>query len=165
MSLHHIGDEVGALRVVRDLLSATGLIAIAELTDPTRVLADELDIGRPGFVERLGAAGAAWYADMRDGLANSVESSDVPSMLIEAGFEVLGQRTVRQRLDPPLSDDARRVAHGELLRARAQFGERLDADDLSTLDVICDDNDPGGAVHRDDLFIASSRQIVIARPA
>jgi SAM-dependent methyltransferase len=165
MSLHHIGDEVGALRVLRVLLSPAGLIAIAELAEPTRLLADDLDIGRPGFVERLDAAGAAWYADMRHGLPDTVESSDVPSMLVAAGFEVVGQRTARQRVDPPLDDDARRVAQGELWRARAQFGARLDADDLRTLDIICDESDGRGAMHRDDLFIACSSQIVIARRA
>jgi hypothetical protein len=115
-------------------------------------------------VERLNAAGSAWFADMRHGLAGSVESNDVPSMLGAAGFEVLGQRTARARLEPPLNDDARRVAHGELLRARAQLSERLDVDDLRTLDILCDEDDPRGARHRHDLFIASSCQIVIARP-
>jgi SAM-dependent methyltransferase len=163
MSLHHIGDEVGALRVLRTLLSSTGLIAIAELADPTRLLPDVLDIGPPGFVGRLDAAGAAWFADMRHGLAGSVESADVPSMLAAAGFEVLGHRLARERLDPPLSDDARRAAHGELLRARAQLADRLDDDDRETLDILCDAEDPRAVVHRRDLFMASSRQIVVAR--
>jgi SAM-dependent methyltransferase len=163
MSLHHIGDEVGALRVLRAVLSSTGLIAIAELAEPTRLLPDALDIGRPGFVDRLDAAGAAWFADMRHGLAGSVESADVPSMLAAAGFEILGRRIAHDRLDPPLSDDARRAAHGELLRARAQLADRLGADDRETLDILCDPDDPRGAVHRRDLVMASSRQIVVAR--
>lgn len=32
------------------------------------------------------------------------------------------------------------------------------------LDILCDEDDPRGARHRHDLFIASSCQIVIARP-
>ncbi len=167
MSLHHIGDEVGALRVLRDLLRPTGLLAIAEMADQTLVLPDDLDldVGRSGFLDRLAAAGEAWFADMRHGLADAVQSSDVPAMVAAAGFEIVGQRVARERLDPPLSDDARRVAHGELLRSRTQFGDRLDADDLHTLDILCDEDDPRGAMHRADLFMAASRQVVIARPA
>ena len=165
MSLHHIGDEVGALRVLRDLLSPSGLIVIAEVADPTRVLPDEFDIARPGLADRLDAVGAAWFADMRSGLSDSVESGDLSSMLVAAGFEVLDERIVRLRVDSPLSDDARRVASGELRRMRAQFGERLDADDRHALDILCDPNDESGAVHRGDLFLSASCQIVIARPA
>ena len=165
MSLHHIGDEVGALRVLRDLLSPSGLIVIAEVADPTRVLPDEFDIARPGLADRLDAVGAAWFADMRSGLSDSVESGDLSSMLVAAGFEVLDERIVRLRVDSPLSDDARRVASGELRRMRAQFGERLDADDRHALDILCDPNDESGAVHCGDLFLSASCQIVIARPA
>ena len=164
MSLHHIGDEVGALRVLRDLLSPSGLIAIAEVADPTRVLPDDLDIARPGLADRLDAVGAAWFADMRAGLSDSVESDDVSSMLVAAGFEVLDERIVRQRFDAPLTEAARHVAQGELRRIRAQLGERLDADDRHTLDILCDPNDERGTVHRRDLFLSASCQIVIARP-
>jgi SAM-dependent methyltransferase len=164
MSLHHIGDEVGVLRVLRRLLSPSGLIAIAELADPTRLLPDEIDLGRPGLAERLGATGAAWFAEMRHGLPDSVESSDLPSMLAAAGFEVIGERVAHERFDPPLSDDARRVACGELVRARAQLGDRLDGDDRHALDILCDEDDPRGAMHRADLFMAASRRIVIGRP-
>ena len=164
MSLHHVGDQVAALRVLRHRLLPTGLLAIAELADPTHVLPDELEVGRPGLVERLRAAGAAWFADMRHGLPGSVESDDLPSMLDAAGFVVIGQRVARQRLDPPLTDDARRVAHDELLRARAQFGDRLDPDDVHTLDILCDEHDRRGAMQRADLFMAVSQQIVLARP-
>ena len=165
MSLHHIGDEVGALRLLRDLLSPSGLIAIAEMADPTRVLPDDLDIARPGLADRLDAVGAAWFADMRAGLTDSVESKKVMSMLTSAGFEVIDERVVRQRFDAPLTEAARHVAHGELRRMRAQFGERLDSDDLHSLDILCDPSDERGALHRRDLFLLASCQIVIARPA
>jgi SAM-dependent methyltransferase len=75
MALHHIGDEVTSLRVLRQLLDPYGLIAIAELGEPMRVLPDDLDVGRPGLVERLDSAGATWFADMREGLTDSVPST------------------------------------------------------------------------------------------
>jgi SAM-dependent methyltransferase len=164
MSLHHVGDEVGVLRVLRGLLASGGLIAIAEMAEPTRLLPADLDVGRPGLVERLDAAAASWFGDMRHGLAGSVDSSDFSSMLGATGFDVVGLRIARHRIDAPLSADARQVAQGELQRVRAQLGERLEADDERTLDILCDEDDPRGAMRRPDLFMESSRQIFIARP-
>jgi len=164
MSLHHMGDEVASLRVLRDLLDPHGLIAIAELAEPMRVLPDDLDLGRPGLLDRLDRAAAKWFAEMRKGLTDSIPSTDLPSMLGSAGLAVVDTRVARERLDAPLSGDARRFALGHLRRIRAQLDECLDADDLHTLDVLCDVDDPRSVVHRPDALIAASRQIVIARP-
>ena len=165
MSLHHVGDEVRALRALHAVLDPHGLVAIAEFGDPTRVLPDDLDVGRPGFAERLDRAGAAWFARMRGGLTDSVPSASLPSMLASAGFEMVFDRLVHVRLDAPLSDDARRFAQGYLHRSRDQFAEHLDDDDRQTLAVLASDDDPRGVMRRPDVLIAASQQIVIARRA
>ena len=74
MSLHHVGDEVASLRLLCELLDPHGLIAIAELAEPMRVLPDGLDLGRAGLVDRLDHAWATWFAGMREGLPDSVPS-------------------------------------------------------------------------------------------
>jgi SAM-dependent methyltransferase len=163
MSLHHVGDEVASLRALRDLLEPHGVIAIAELGEPTRMLPDNLDLGRPGLIERLDSAGATWFTHMRDGLPDSVPSTDLPSMVAAAGLTVIGSRLARVRLNAPLDDAGRRVAAGSLRRAREQFDEYLDDDDRHTLDVLVDPDDLRGIMHRPDVFIDSSRQIVVAR--
>jgi len=163
MSLHHVGDEIAALRLLGDLLDPGGIIAIAEVADPLRVVPDDLDIGRPGLVDRLHAAGANWFADMRDGLLGSVASTDLRTMLAAAGLEVAGSRLARQRFDPPLSDAARRLALGHLRRTREQLADNLDGEDLHTLDVLVDTEDPRSVMHRADLFAEASREIVLAR--
>ena len=162
MSLHHVGDEVTALRVLRDLLDPQGLIAIAELAEPMRVLPDDIDVGRPGLSDRLDSAGAKWFAEMREGLTDSIPSTELPSMLTAAGFAVVGSRLARERLDAPLSDDARRLVLGHLQRIRGR-DERLDDEDLHALDVLIDADDPRSVRHRLDTLIAASRHIVIAR--
>jgi hypothetical protein len=164
MSLHHVGDEVMALRLLGGLLEPSGLLAIAEMAEPMRLLPDDLGLGRPGLADRLEEAGATWFAEMRAGLPGSVPSADLPSMLAAAGLEVVGSRLARQRIDPPLGDDARRMAIGHLRRTRENLSDRLDEDDLSTLGVLIDADDPRSVTHRPDVFVASSRQIVIARP-
>lgn len=164
MSLHHVGDEVAALGVLRDLLGPSGLLAIAELAESTRLLPDDLDLGRPGLADRLDRAGAEWFAAMREGLPGSIPSADLAAMLMSAGLDVVSSRLARQRFDEPLADKARRVVLGHLRRARDHFGDRLDADDLQTLDVLTDPDDQRGVLHRSDLFLDSSRHILIARP-
>jgi SAM-dependent methyltransferase len=161
MSLHHVGDEVGLLRVLRGLLLPQGLIALAEIAEPMRVLPETLDVGRPGLAERLHDAGAKWFASMRDGLPGAVPSSDLPSMVAAAGFEVLDSRIARLSFDPPLSEDVRQMVLGHLRRTRRHLEELLDQDDLDAIDVLTDADDPRCVLRRSDVFVAASRAIVI----
>ena len=167
MALHHVGDEIAALGVLRDLLEPSGLLVIAEfpaLAETMRVLPDELDVGRPGLTERLESARAKWFAAMRHGLGSDGSSADLSAMLSSAGFEMVGSRLAHRRLDPPLPEDARRVVLGHLRQTRKHLDDYLDDEDLRTLDVLTDAEDPRSVVHRSDVYVASSRQIVIARP-
>jgi len=163
MSLHHIGDEVAALRVLHDLLDPAGVIAVAELAEPMRVLPDAVDVGPPGLAERLDRAGATWFAAMREGLTGAAASTDLASMLTSAGFDVVDSRIARQRFDAPVSNLARQVVVGHLRRARGQLEELLDGQDLHAIDVLTDEDDPRGVARRSDVFVAASRQIVVAR--
>jgi len=164
MSLHHVGDEVRALQVLRALVDPSGLLAVAEVAEPMRVLPDALDVGRPGLADRLHRAETEWFAAMRAGLADSVPSADLPSMLTAAGFDVVGSRVEVQRYDPPLSDTARQLVVERIRGARHQLEDLIDEDDRRALDVLGDGNDPRSAVHRADVFVAASRLIVVARP-
>ena len=148
MSLHHVGDEVGLLRVLHGLLEPQGVLAVAELAEPMRVLPEVLDVGRPGFAERFDRAGASWFAAMRDGLTDAVPSTDLSSMLTSAGFEVLSSRIAREYFDPPLSEVARQVVLGHLRRTRTQLDELLDDDDLRAIDVLVDADDRRGVMRR-----------------
>jgi len=164
MSLHHVGDEVAALRALREALVPDGLLAIAELGDPTRVLPDDLDIGPPGLADRLDKAGASWFAEMRAGLAGSSPATDLGSMLGAAGFTTVEDHLATLRLDPPLTPEGRRLAVEYLQRATTQLAAHLDEDDLDALVTLTDVDDPRSVVHRADLSIAASRRIVIGRP-
>ena len=164
MSLHHVGDQVGALRALGEHLGPGGLLAVAEMADPLRVLPDDVEVGRPGLIDRMEAAWRIWFASMRAGLSDSVASDDdLPTMLGAAGLEVLDSRIASKRFDPPLSEEGRQVAQHHLSRSRHQLGEHLDEDDLAALGVLADPDDPRGVMHRPDVFLAAWRQIAIAR--
>ncbi len=164
MSLHHVGDETAALAALRGALAPTGLLAIAEVAEPMRVLPDRLDVGRPGLGARIDEAEAEWFASMRAGLDGSVPSDDLAAMVAAAGFDVVGSRLARQRVDPPLAPDARQVAVSRIHRARQQLAGRIHPDDDEALAVLGDADDPRSVLHRPDVFVASSRRIVLARP-
>jgi hypothetical protein len=147
------GPDAPPVRRVLDIGSGPG-VGTCELA---------LDVGQPGLADRLDRAESNWFTAMRAGLFGSVPSTDLASMLTSAGFEVVGSWLARD-FDPPLSDAARQVVLARMRHARQQLDERLDDDDLRTLDVLSDPDDPRSAMHRADVFVASSRQIVVARP-
>jgi hypothetical protein len=91
-------------------------------------------------------------------------STGAPWPAIQCGVIVLNSAGCpdrsRERFDLPLSETALQVVLGRIHRARQQLDELLDDDDLRTLDVLSDANDPRGVTHRGDVFVTSSRQIV-----
>ncbi len=69
MVLHHVADELDALRRLRSLLAPGGLLVLLERDRPARVVPEGVELGRPGLWERLDAALEGWFADMRRALA------------------------------------------------------------------------------------------------
>ena len=153
------------MRALLDLLPPSGLIAIAEIADPMGVLPDRLDVGRPGLAQRLDRAGAEWFSALRHGLTEGAPTPNISAMLTSAGFDVIESRIARKRFDPPLSDATREAVLGHLRRMQKQLAELLDAGDLEAIDVLTDEDDPRGVLRRSDVFVAASREIIIARPA
>lgn len=163
MSLHHVGDEVAALRALHDIVTTGGLIVIAEMADPMRMLPADLGRGRPGLVDRLEHCWTTWFRDMRHGLDASVESEDVAAMITAAGFSVVDDRVARIRLQPPLTSELRAFVAQTLTRARSQLASMLDADDVEVIDELLDPGSALSIARRDDVFVEASRRIVIAR--
>jgi SAM-dependent methyltransferase len=163
-SLHHVGDEVAALREMRGALAPGGVLALAELAAPLRVLPDDLGVGRPGLADRIAAAGAEWFGSMRAGLPGSVASIDLPEMVTAAGFDVVGTRLAHCDYEAPLTEPARQLAVEHIRRARHQFEGYLDPDDLRTLDVLGDPDDPRSVDHRPDVVLRATRHLLVARP-
>jgi SAM-dependent methyltransferase len=161
-SLHHVGDEVAALQALRRMLSPGGLIAISELADPMRVLPEDVGIGQPGLADRVQAAGAGWFANMRHGLSGTVASTDLAAMVSDAGLEVIGDNVLRKRLDAPLSHEGCGLAVAYLTRIRLHLTGYLNDEDLATIDALLDPNSVHGVANRADVFIEASRRVVIA---
>lgn len=155
MVLHHIGDPVAALRELRSLLKPGGMLIVAEFGDPSRFLPDDVSVGRPGLGERLGDVdlSAAGFSDVS------------PDVIRAAGFDLVAERMVRVRRDPPLSEEARRVVRGYARRLSQLAEERLDLQDREALDVLIEEDSPLGIMRRQDVFLEVSRRIYVARAA
>ena len=162
MVLHHVGDEVAALRQVRRLLRPGGLLAVVEHGGGVRVLPADPDLGRPGLWERLDAAGEAWFRDMRADLPETTESGSYVDMLRLAGFSVLADELLTLELDPPLDERARHFANDYLLRTRRQLEPYADCADLKALDMLVDERASGSILRRDDALLSASRRFYVA---
>ncbi|HEX2578162.1 MAG TPA: methyltransferase domain-containing protein [Aquihabitans sp.] len=165
MSLHHVGDEVAALRAIHDVLVSGGLLALVEAAGPVRVLPSDVDLDRPGLWERIDAGWEAWFAAMRRDLPGATPSADHATMLRRAGFELVAQERLDLALDPPLDDRARRLAHRHLSWTRTQLASYAEEGDREVLDRLLDDADEASILRRGDARVQTSRRLVLARAA
>lgn len=174
MSLHHVGDVTAALRALGGALAPGGVLVVAEMADRLRYLPDDVDTERPGLIDRIDTAQAAWFASMRAGLTDHGQGHDAPTgagdddvidSLRAGGFDVLVDRVDREDYPAPLSELARRVAVVQVRRVREHVGETLDVDDRRVLDALGDEDDPRSLARRDDVSMSASRRIIIARVA
>ena len=163
MSLHHVGDELAALRQVHGLLAPSGIVALIERDAPTRVLPDGVDLGRPGLWERLDESWGDWFTDMRADLPDSCESADYPTMLIEAGFDVVADRVLSVTIGAPLDEAGRRFARRQVTQSRDKLDGRVDPADLRALDALLDEHAPDGIMRRDDVRISATRRLYVGR--
>ena len=167
MSLHHVGDEVAALRAMNDALRPGGLAVIAEFPPdegPMSILSASIEAEVPGLWPRLRVASGEWFAEMRASLPDSTSSRPLDKMISDAGFDLLRSQVERVHFDAPLSLPQRRVvAKLSVGLARRQLATHLAADDLAYLDALIDPNDSRSVHHRDDVSLDAAQLIVIAR--
>jgi SAM-dependent methyltransferase len=160
MVLHHVDDRVAVLTTIRQLLEPGGLVALIERAEPTRVLPDGVDLGRPGLWDRVDAAWSAWFAGA---MPVGAAGEDHRGLLEEAGFEHVVDHDLTLVLDPPLDDGARRFALRQVEGARRQLGEVADPADLAALAVLADETADGSILRRPDAMIRSRRHLYAGR--
>lgn len=156
-ALHHLTDPDRVLRRVYAALRPGGLFAVTEMDSFPRFLPDDIGLGRPGLEDRIAAAVTADRAERMPTFG-----TDWAPYLVRAGFVVEAERTFTVHLDPPLPGGTRRAAQLTLQRQREGLAERLDAEDLATLDTLVGDG-PAGVLRRDDLRVRAARPGWVAR--
>ncbi|OPC84554.1 SAM-dependent methyltransferase [Embleya scabrispora] len=162
--VHHLGDQQAALDALARVLRPGGMIAIAERGLSTRFLPRDIGIGRPGLQARLDAAHEDWFAELRAGLPGARAAvEDRPAMLARAGLVPTGTHSFLIDLPSPLDALPREHLHAELTHRRALLADRLDAQDLATLDALLDPDADTGILWRPDAFYLAATTIHTAR--
>lgn len=162
--VHHVGDQQDALNRLVRLLEPGGVLAIVEGGLPARWMPRDPGVGRPGLPERLDAATADRFSEMRAELPGSAAVlEDWPGMLRAAGLTDARSRTFLVDHPAPLADGPRGLVRRLLERQRAMLGDVLDADDVATLDRLLDPDDPLGVDRRADLFLLTAKTVHFGR--
>lgn len=153
MSLHHVADEVGALRALAGVMNPGGVIALVERGAPNRVLPD---LGDPGLAERLDAAYGEYFSHMRHTLPGEIESGDLAAMVEQAGLRVSSDAEEVVTHAPPLTADQRAFVAAWTGRTLHQLEDSLTASDLDLLRGFVADP------RRPDAPITIARRVLIA---
>ncbi|MFF8289838.1 class I SAM-dependent methyltransferase [Streptomyces sp. NPDC016309] len=163
-SLHHLGDQRGAVAGLAGLLRPGGLLAVVEGGLPTRRLPQDCGIGSPGLEARMDVAHAGWFGEMRAELPGAKEDGDDwRGMLAGAGLLPSGTRSFLHDVPAPVTDAVRRQIVAGFARHRQSLGDRLSAEDRATLDRLLDPAEPLGLHRRADLFTLTARTVHTAR--
>lgn len=159
-TVHHVGDQQEALRLLAGLLNPGGVLAVSEDGLPTRFLPRDIGIGRAGLQTRLDVAASERFNQMRTELPDAVPvAEDWPSMLRSAGLTEVSGRTFLVEHQAPLEDRLRQFARRRFERDREAFAEVLDAEDRHTLDRLLDPQDPASIDRRADVFMLGAKTV------
>ncbi|WP_181407622.1 class I SAM-dependent methyltransferase [Nocardioides sambongensis] len=155
MSLHHVGDEVAALRAIRETLSEHGVVAILEFGDQRQVVPP----GDAALGQRIEDAYRRFFDEQSQHWHGDTPSAELSAMVERAGLAVLSDHVSVITHQPPLDDAQRRYVTGSLLRARQQLDGLLPTDDLEQIArLAADEGRPDGPV-------VVSRRILLAHRA
>lgn len=161
-SVHHVGDQQGAIGQLASLLGTGGRLALAEGGLAPRRLPWDVGVGRPGLELRLDAANDEWFAQMRAELPGSTPMPyGWTEALRRAGLHDVTTFSVLVEKPAPLdAADLDRVLDSieHRFRRNADRGF-LDADDLPSWQRLLDRDDPAWLGHRSDLFLLDVRSI------
>lgn len=157
MFMHHLADLDGALQRIYAATRASGLIVIAEFTDPLHFLPDDLGFGEPGLESRcidifkrkrfrsLPAFGLEWGRRLE-----------------RAGFSAVEERVFDLNGDGADPDRVARYARLWLERTSSAAIPHLSSNDLSALRELLANRGPHVLEKRRDLRMRGSRVVVRA---
>lgn len=164
--VHHLPDQLAALRELADRLTPGGLLALGEGGLRPRSLPWDLGVGEPGLEVRLDLAQERWFAAMRRDLTGSVAlPQGWPAALAEAGLVDVSARSFLLDRPAPLPAAAVDLVV-ERLRGfldRDELRDSLAAEDQVTLRRLTDVDDELHRRLRDQLFLLAVRTVYVGR--
>lgn len=158
--LHHLSYPDRLFARAAALLPPGGWFVAVEAEDVAWFLPEDLGMGRPGLEGRCHELLSEYRAEHAPEIG-----SDWSARLGSAGLVVQAARVFDIEVPRPLPEPARRYARGLFGQLRGAATDRLDAEDIATLDVLLDEADPRSLARREDLTLrATQRTWAAQRP-
>lgn len=162
--LHHLPDERRGLERLVRLLRPGGVLALVEGGLGTRCLPWDLGVGEPGLQDRLMAARAEWFTDMRAGIEGAVRMPvGWNRALAEAGLRDVGAFSFLVDLPAPAAEPVR-LAVADWLTWMSHVGaDRLTEPDRDAVARLLDPDGPDWVGARDDVFVLGASTVHLGR--
>ncbi len=162
MSIHHAHDEVATLRALRSLIAPLGLLCVLERAEPLSARCTD-ELGRPGIWDRLAEAHHRWFEHMRPRLPGAMKAEAYPSMLAEAGLDVVVDRPLECNVEVPRDPIMHQFVADVLQKSLTDLAAFADEDDLAALRGLLEA--PASPDRWDGARVTISRRLFIAAPA
>jgi len=155
MVLHHVADPTAVLAALLQRLRPGGTLVMIEFSGPSAVLPADDPLLADGTWARLEAAGASV---VRERLGLDPYTIDWPSLLADAGYEAVTDRTRVAYHPAPLHADARHWVARHVNRGLDMVGDRIPQADRPALQDLAD-----SVGRRNDLYVRAQRRVLSAR--
>ncbi|ONI91167.1 SAM-dependent methyltransferase [Actinosynnema sp. ALI-1.44] len=164
--VHHLRDQQEGVNRLAGLLAPGGWLALAEGGLGTQCLPWDLGVGEPGLVDRMTAAGKAWFAKMRADIPGSVRLAvGWTRALKDAGLTEVTSFSYMIDHPAPVTDEIRTAVTKWLEYLAEVSMDRLAEDDQAAVNRLLDPADSAFVGARDDLFYLASATVNLGKAA
>ncbi|WP_235921849.1 class I SAM-dependent methyltransferase [Lentzea tibetensis] len=162
--VHHLPDQLKALKRLVGALASGGWLAVAEGGLEARFLPWDLGVGEPGLQDRLAAARADWFCTMRENLPGAVQLPVGWNVALgDAGLGEVSAFSFVIDHPAPAKQVVRDWAVERLSWLAEVTGARLHASDRAALRRLLNPQDSEFLGGRDDVFMLMTDTVHLGR--